>query len=705
MNRAFPLKRSSLLCALALTLPSAVLAEETLEVTARAADSADAPTTGWQASTSRGALKTDTPLITTPQSISVITRQQMQDQGAMTVNQALNYTAGTFTNFGGAASRYDTVSLRGFHGGDVDNIFLDGLRLMSDPGSYNVLQVDPWFLERIDVIRGPSSALYGQTVPGGLVMETSKNPLFTREGHVQTYAGNHNSQGVAFDYTDAINDQLAFRLTGITRNSDTQYDHTREEKYALSPSLLWQPSADTSLLLKAYLQKDPSGGYHSAVPGDGSLYQHNGDKLSTGFYDGDSGLDQFKRHQQIYSLAFSHRFDDTWSFRSNASYAHSNVDLDQVYQIGWVSPGANVLNRYYSGSRSSLDAFAIDNQLEARFDTGALAHKVVLGGEYHTYKNDLWDASGMANQLDVSTGQAIGPRQSYTFAHNNRRYYQAGTYLQDEMVWQRWHLDLSGRYDRITSESLSYDTNVKNRRQDDHVSGRAALLYAFDNGVSPYLSWSQAITPQALSGKDGQLLKPTTAEQIEAGLKYEPVGTRDLYTLALYDLTQKNVGSREIVGSYYVPVGKVHSRGVELSANNQLTDRLSSLANVTVSRVRFKDAVDGNDGHTPYVTPNAMASLWVNYRFDYGIRTGVGVRYLGKQWANNENTQRVPSVTLMDASVRADLGSWNRSLKGGWVQVSANNLTGRDYVAACYGTGYCYWGAERSVVASVGYDF
>lgn len=705
MRVPFTLKRSVLFCSVALSASPLLYAAETLVVTAQPAETATTPTTGYTAKTSQGATKTDRPLITTGQAVSVVTRQQMEDQGAMSVNQALNYTAGAFTNFAGAASRYDTVSLRGFHGGDVDNVFLDGLRLMSDPGSYNVLQVDPWFLERIDVIKGPSSALYGQTVPGGLVMETSKRPQFRQEGHFRLSAGNNNTTSAAFDYTDALNDQLAFRLTGITRNSDTQYEHTREEKYAISPSLLWQPSEDTSLLLRAYLQKDPSGGYHSAVPGEGSITEHNGYKLSNGFYDGQSSLDQFKRREQIYSAEFAHRFNDTWAFRSNASYSHSNVDLDQVYQIGWTGNSSDLLNRYYSGSRSSLKAYAIDNQLEADFATGAVDHKVVLGAEYHQYKNDLHDASGNASQLNARTGASVGANDVYTFERSQRYYYQTGVYLQDEMVWDKWHLDLSGRYDRIVSQTENYDQATKNRRQDDHVGGRAALLYAFDNGVSPYVSYSQAITPQSLSGQNGNLLKPTTAEQYEAGVKYQPPGTSDLYTAAVYDLTQKDVGNRIVQGSYFVPAGKVHSQGLELEAHTQLTPRLSTIANYTLSHVRYKDSVDGNVGHTPYVTPNSMASLWSKYQFDYGLSVGAGVRYIGKQWADNENTRRLPSATLFDASVRADLGAWNSQLKGAYVQVNANNLTDREYVAACYGTGYCYWGAERSIVATVGYDF
>ncbi|UVC30878.1 TonB-dependent siderophore receptor [Pantoea sp. SOD02] len=699
MTSLFTLNRGRVLCALALALPAASFAEESIVVTAQPQESATTPTQGYLATRSSGASKSDQPLITTPQSISVVTRQQMEDQGAQDLNQALGYTPGVFTNFGGAATRYDTIALRGFHGGDVDNTFLDGLRVMSDGGSFNILQVDNWFLDRIDVIKGPSSALYGQTVPGGLVNMVSKRPQFAEEGHFRLSSGTNATNSAAFDYTNAINDQWAFRLTGITRNSDTQYDHTREEKYAISPQLMWQPSEDTNLVLRAYLQKDPSGGYHGSVPAEGTLYSHNGRKLSDSFYEGDSSLDQFKRREQIYSYDFSHRFNEVWSVYSTGSYSHSNTDLDQVYQIGWNATNPDLLNRYYSGERSSLSAWANDNRLQADFATGAVQHRVTLGAEYHRYKNDITEASGAASALNAWNGEEVGIMPDFDWTSQTRRYYQTGLYLQDELQLDRWHLDLSGRYDRIVSE------NGTSRRQDDHISGRAALLYAFENGISPYVSWSQAITPASLTDPQGNQLKPTTSEQYEAGVKYQPVGTRDMYSIAVYDLTQDDVANRNVLDGTYTPSGKVHSQGIELEARNQLTQRFSTIAGYTLNHLRFKDSVDGNDGHTPYVTPNSMASLWGHYQFDYGLSAGAGVRYIGKQWANNENTTRLPSVTLFDASVRADLGAWNSQLKGAWLQVNANNLTDKKYLAACYGTGYCYRGAERTVMATVGYDF
>ncbi|AVR06059.1 TonB-dependent siderophore receptor [Pluralibacter gergoviae] len=706
MIHACKLKRAPLLCTLALAFPHASFADDTLVVTAAPAYTALSPTRGYTAKTSSGATKTDRPLVETAQSISVVTRQQMEDQGAANVGQALNYTPGVNSGFGGASSRFDAISLRGFHGGDVDNIFLDGMRLMSDGGSHNVLQIDPWFIERVDVIKGPSSAPYGQSVPGGLVNLTSKRPQFKSEGHLRAFVGSQATKGLAFDYTDAINSQWAYRITGITRNTNTQYSDTREERYAIAPSLLWQPDSDTSLLLQAYLQKDPSGGYHGSLPLDGTRYKHNGRRLHRDVNEGDSG-DGYQRRQQIYSYAFDHQFNDVWSLHSSASYSHINASLDQVYQTGWIGSG-NTLSRGYSGSRGSLDGWSTDNRLQADFSTGAVGHTVTVGGEYHRLRNDLWSGWGSASPLDPWSGYTASRGHTVTGSDdNNRRYYQTGAYLQDEMTWNRWHLDVAGRYDRIVSRQVSDTYHTSSRRSDDRVSGRGSLLYAFENGFSPYFSYSQAITPAMLPGADGTLLKPTTSQQVEAGLKYQPPGTADLYSIAVYDLTQKDVATRDpnIATATYIPAGKVRSQGVELEARNQLTPRLSTIAGYTWNRLRFHDTDDGTAHNTPQLTPNQMASLWARYQFDYGLSAGAGVRYIGRQWADDANSERLPSVTLFDAMVRADAGAWSPALKGAWLQVNANNLGDREYVSGCYGTTNCYRGAERSVMATVGYDF
>lgn len=713
ITMVFHIKRSTLLCALALAgLQTALAAEDTVVITSTTAETATSPTAGYRVKTSTGATKTDQPLITTGQAVSVVTRQQMEDQQVSNFNEALAYTPGVFSNLGGGASRFDTIALRGFHGGDVDNLFLDGMRLMSDGGSHNILQIDPWFIERVDVIKGPSSSLYGQSIPGGLVNLTSKRPQFASQGHLRLSAGTQSTKGAAFDYTDAINNQWAWRLTGITRNTDTQYDNTREERYAISPSLLWQPDEDTWLLVRAYLQKDPSGGYHGSVPLEGSVYAHNNNKLSNNFNEGDP-QDGYQRRQQLYSVEFDHYFNEVWSVHSSGSYTHSNANLDQVYNASvyptsspWIG-NSNWLNRAYVGSQTSLNAWSTDNRLQADFSTGEINHTVTLGAEYHRFRNDILTLAGTASPLNPFTGETEQTGHEVNYEdENNRRYYQSGIYLQDDLEWNRWHVTLSGRYDRVVSKQVSDTQNTSYRRSDDKISGRASLLYAFENGLSPYLSYSQALTPSILPGATGELLPPASAEQYEGGLKYQPVGSADMYSIAIYDLTQKDVSQRDenVSPAVYFATGNVHSQGVELEARNQITPRLSTIAGYNWSRVKFENSLGDKNGNTPLLSPDQMASFWAHYQFDYGISAGAGVRYIGKQWADDQNTTRLPSVTLLDAMVKADLGTWNSSLKGAFVQLNASNLTDREYVAGCYTTN-CYWGAERSVVATVGYDF
>ncbi|XLF33602.1 hypothetical protein ACJEDR_09820 [Klebsiella pneumoniae] len=190
------------------------------------------------------------------------------------------------------------------------------------------------------------------------------------------------------------------------------------------------------------------------MPLDGTRYAHNGRKLSPSTNEGDPG-DGYQRRQQIYSYEFDHQFTDVWSVYSAGSYTHTNVSLDQVYQVGWIDD-SDMLARGYSGSRGSLDGWSTDNRLRADFNTGDLAHTLILGAEYHRFRNDLWTGAGGAAPLNPFSGYTAQTGHTVTYSDdNNRRYYQTGLYLQDEMVWNRWHVDLSARYDRIVSQQVS----------------------------------------------------------------------------------------------------------------------------------------------------------------------------------------------------------------------------------------------------------
>lgn len=681
---------------------------------------------GYNATHSQIATKTSTALLETSQSVSVVTRQQMDDQGSQTVAQAMRYTPGVLTNPYGATHRYDYVALRGFNDGSVDNIYLDGLKSMGDSGTYSTMQVDPYFLERVDILKGPSSVLYGRSSPGGLVALTSKKPLFTPYHQVQATVGTQGQRGLGFDFSGPIDDdkRVAYRLTGLVDRSDTQFDHVEEKRYALAPTVSIDFTEDTSLTLQAYLQHDPEGGYHGGIPADGSLHKRNGRRISEHFFDGEPGVDGFSRDQQAFGYQFEHRFNDVFTARQNVRYQESKVELDQVYGYGWTTPTSNELNRYYSGGDERLHAFIIDNMLQADFFTGNAKHTLLFGADYQRRKTVVdWTSGAVAslNAFDPVYGNdAIS---YYDPTRYLRRLEQTGVYAQDLIEWNQWRISLGMRHDWVeTSDEnrlAEAGRPLGTERQDKRTktTGRAGVLYLFDNGLAPYLSYSESFNPNSYSDSAGNPLAPTDGKQWEAGLKYQPPGTDDLFTASVFRIDQENLASKLPQENFYRPIGAVRSQGLELEAHLQLNEQFKLVGSYTLTDIEYSKSMPStfstagnvieNKGHSPTQAPKHMASLWGDYAFDSGtldgLRLGAGVRYVGYSWADAENTMKVPSYTLYDASVGYDLSKVG--LKGLDVRVNANNLTNESYIASCASLSYCYVGEERNVSATLSYQF
>lgn len=681
---------------------------------------------GYNATHSQIATKTSTALLETSQSVSVVTRQQMDDQGSQTVSQAMRYTPGVLTNPYGATHRYDYVAMRGFNDGSVDNIYLDGLKSMGDSGTYSTMQVDPYFLERVDILKGPSSVLYGRSSPGGLVALTSKKPLYEPYHQIQATVGTQGQRGVGFDFSGPLDDdkRIAYRLTGLTDKSDTQFDHAEEKRYALAPTVSIDFSEDTSLTLQAYLQHDPEGGYHGGVPASGTLHQRNGQRISENFFDGEPGVDGYSRNQQSFGYQFEHRFNDVFTARQNFRYLDSKVSMDQIYAYDWTTPTSNELTRYYSGGDERLHAFIVDNMLQAEFFTGAAKHTTLLGVDYQRRKTVVDWTSGSVAPLNAFNPEYGNSAISYYSPTSYlRRLEQTGVYAQDLIELDKWRFSLGLRQDwvktsdenRLAETGRPAGTEISDRRT--KLTGRAGVLYLFDNGIAPYLSYSESFNPNSYSDSAGNPLAPTDGTQWEAGIKYQPPGTDNLFTASVFRIDQENLASKLPQENFYRPIGAVRSQGLELEAHMQLTDNFKLLGSYTLTDIEYSKSMVStlstatnpieNKGNSPTQAPRHMASLWGDYAFNDGaldgLRLGAGVRYVGYSWADAENTMKVPSYTLFDASVGYDLSKVG--IKGVDVRVNANNLTNESYIATCASLSFCYMGEERNVSATVSYEF
>ncbi|UYG06692.1 TonB-dependent siderophore receptor [Halomonas sp. M4R1S46] len=658
--------------------------------------------------TGQAATKTDTPFNETPQSVSVIENEQWEARGAETVQRAAAYTPGVYTNQVGASNRYDYLVLRGFTDGSVSNTFLDGLKVMSDGGSFSSLVIDPYFLERIEVVKGPASVLYGRASPGGLVAQTSKRPEFERSGELRLGAGNHAQRSAAFDLTGPLDDErrVAFRLTGLARAADTQFGPVEEERYAFAPQLTWDMTDATSLTLHAYLHQDPEGGYHSGLPFEGTVVDHAGRRIANTFFEGEDDFDRFEREQQMVGYELEHRFNDALTGRQKLRYTESDVELEQVYAFGWASD--TELNRFFSSGDESLEALTLDNQLEARLTTGGAEHTLLAGVDYQQRDNDVVWGSGAFPAIDAFDPEyGAEPTAMFPDIRRQRELEQTGVYLQDQLALGNWRLNLGGRHDWVDIANTDRDSGVTRELDDTQFSGRAGVLYLFDNGLAPYASYTTSFSPNSAIDRNGDLIAPSRGEQVEAGLKVQPAGTRDRYSLALFHITQENLATKRASETFFRATGEIESQGVELEAHTRLTENLRLQAGYSYTDVTLEKTGNANEGNTDNWVPRHQASLWGRYAFRQGgltgLDAGLGVRYYADSYADEANTETLPSYTLVDATLGYDLAEVG--LEGVSARLNVSNLLDEAYVAGCSDLDFCYFGAERSIKATVSYNF
>jgi iron complex outermembrane receptor protein len=694
------------------------------------------PVRGFVAPVSATATKTDTPVLETPQSVSTVTRDQIEAQAAQNLNGALRFTPGIATDTRGAvALRLDQFFVRGF----TVPQFLDGMRLFG--GRDANPSVDPYRVERIDVLRGPASVLYGQSSPGGLVNLVSKRPTETPYREFLLQGGSYGTFRTGLDMSGALNQDgtVLGRVVGSYYRSDTQIDRVEEERYYIAPSVTFRPTTDTSITLLGLYQRDPEGGSYGSVPAYGSVLPNPNGRVPTNRWDGNPSFDRLNRTQYQIGYLAEHRFNDTFTLRQNFRYAHSDGYYRQLYGTF----GANLLPDYRTvlrattGTDATFDTITLDTHLQSRFSTGPAAHTLLTGIDYYNVRSRTFSgSSSTAPSYDlynpIYDGITIRPLTYQTRAVQDQN--SLGFYAQDQIRLGRFAIQLGGRYDRYDSDTQTetFATRSVTRSTQDvgAFTGRAGIVYLFDSGFAPYFSYAESFEPQSGTfspARGGGAFDPTTGRQYEIGLRYQPPGTNALFSAALFDLTRQNVLTTDPNDSRYsIQTGEVRSRGVELEARASLAQGLDLVgaftyldAEVTGSNNTVTDnrGIVGlptrtrpEKGSTPVGVPDILASLWANYTFQpgaslEGLGVGAGIRYVGASWGDTANTLKVPDYTLVDLTARYDLGRLNPGLEGTSLQVNVNNLFDKQYVSTCNTYAWCWYGFRRSVIATLRHRF
>ncbi|HEM8823746.1 TPA: TonB-dependent siderophore receptor [Raoultella planticola] len=693
------------------TLAGQALAEETLVVTASSSEDPTAPVKGIVATKTLSATKTAAGLVKTPQSVSVITRDQMAALDVTSVSQALRYSAGVFTEYRGSSNRNDEVFVRGF---SYVPKYLDGLSYGATASSQTGT-MDPWLLERVELVRGPASVLFGQVNPGGLISMTSKRPTNQPVHEIQFRTGNDNLAEGAFDLGGPLSDDghLLYRLNGIARSQNSQVEDYKETRVAIAPALTWYPNDATRFTLLTSYQKDPDAGYRNFLPRYGTVNNVDGSYIPRDFNVSDPSYNQSWREQTLIGYEFEHQLNDMLTLRQNARYG----TIKQKYRyLVYSSSEANssVLSRRAQHEERQTDEFGIDNQLEAQFATGQLAHTVLSGLDYKTSKDKQYLGRAGGSQYDLDWrapvyGVKVDESTFRTASDEQQNLDQVGLYLQDQLSLENWELLLSGRYDWAEVRTTDFTDSSRSQKNDSKFTWRTGLLYAFDFGLSPYISYSTSFEPNLQTNRAPGVapFDPSEGKQLEVGVKYQPTPTA-LMTLAMYNLTQSNVATWNSAAGWYENSGKVRSKGVEAEAHATFFDNLNLIASYTWTDAEtVNTTVAGTEGKTPARIPTHMASAFTSYTLPNGalksLTAGVGVRYIGTSYGDAKNTFKVPAVDLYDAMVSYELGELSSSLKGAKAQFNINNIADTKYVASCAGDSACFYGVGRTVTMTVNY--
>lgn len=657
------------------------------------------PVDGYLATRALTATKTDTPLVETPQSITVVTSDQIADTGAQNVQEALNYAAGVRSDAYGTDSRSDNFRIRGSN----PSVYLDGLRT-----NYNyytsTTRTEPYTLERIEVLRGPSSMLYGQGSTAGVVNMVSKRPQAETQREVGISYGSYNRRQIEADLTGALNEDgtLMYRMVALARKSDTQVEYVPDDRFVFAPSITWQPSARTSFTLLGLWQNDESGSSSQFFPWEGVALPNPNGMLPTNRFIGDPDWDRYNSERRSIGWSFEHAFNDNWKVRQNARWSYNHVDYRSTYGDSFSLPGGwkgdpvnkRLLGRIAYGEQKTVRMATADQHLEGRFNTGSVRHKMLFGFDLAYARDETTSGSARTNYTNGSGVPLIDAYNPvYTpftkpnlTAQPTMRQRDMGVYLQDELRWQNWIAVAGVRFDR--SQNM-----VENRAEDftnRATTKRLGLMYAFENGFSPYVSYSESFTPVLDRDAGGNAFVPIRGKQIEAGLKYEAPGGNLMVNLAAYTLDEENrlVTDPNNVNES-IQVGKTRNRGIDLEVKTAISRQLDVVANY--SYINLDDQLEN--------LPQHQASVWGKYKFAgalNGVSAGAGVRWLGG--FTDGDAPRTPSVTLVDAMVAYDTGDWRFAL-------NANNLLDKTYVSTCLDRGDCWFGSRRSVVASASYRF
>ena len=653
--------------------------------------------------------KMDAAITDIPFSVSVITQDFFTATGVKTLQDAFQYSAGVNGGPFGIDSRGDWSTIRGVQ----PTLYLDGMR--KSVGSYNNTRQDPFTLERLEILKGPASVGYGQASTGGIINMVSKRPQEEFGGEVWAQMGSFDRKQLAVDVTGAIDDQgqWLYRLVALKRDADSQTDHVDDDSMIFMPSLTWRPSDQTSVTLMVNEQKNETGSSTQFLPLNGTVLPNPNGDIDLEVFLGEPEFDRYDSEQSAYTLSFEHQINEVFAVSGNYRKSESEVDYRSMWPTFRLYPGS-VYPRLMADGRTAArtayisdhtaDAETYDIRLTANFDTGAVEHSLVFGYDVQEITTDNDRGYGYGGLIDVFNpvyGQLSDAERAALNALEPTNtpastLEQEGFYLLDQIKLGQWIASIGLRRDEV--ENSTSGSPVKDK--DSETTKQFGLMYQFENGLSPYVSYTESFEPIAGTNINNQRFKPAEGEQVEWGVKYQPEGSNLLFTAAYYEIEESNrLMDDPTTPNNQIQAGGGEIRGYELEVQGTWS-QIDLIASYTKLDAKLQE--QGRDTVNISAVPEEQASAWVTYRFAdqlAGLRVGLGARYTGTTYDGSDNALlETDSYTLVDAMVGYEMENWFLSLNG-------RNLTDKEHLTSCLSRGDCFAGESRTVTADVRYKF
>ncbi|CAM8625522.1 TonB-dependent siderophore receptor [Sphingobium sp.] len=640
--------------------------------------------------------KTDTALVELPQPIKVITSEQYLSQGAISISDTVKYAAGVLANPYGRDTRVDGFNVRG-----LDALqFRDGMR---DIFSYYAsITSDPYNFSRVEILRGPASVLFGQGSIGGLVNLVSKTPEFRTGGELNLVYGSYDRKEIMGDVNVALADNLAVRFVGRARDAETYVDHVPDDRVMFAPSIRWQPTPDTDIVLTGLYQEDDTGSTSQFLPIVGTFLPNTAypqGKLGQYAFVGKPGWDRYNGRSLQGGGSITHSFSDAIKVNLKARYIDSDLEYNTHYANSYANPknpfeaDGRTIGLYADASDAKMNVFSTDNNFQFNFNTGAtVEHKLLVGIDYSWNKVGKRYAGGyeIIDLYDIDTDALLTYDPSGPYIYESQK--QLGVYVQDQIrLYDRVSVVLGARRDRVTGSS---------GQKDNATTFRAGIIGEIGAGVSPFFSYTESFLPVAgrIDNGDGTFgapYRPQTGTQYEAGVKWQP-DINTLVTATVFKIKERNRVLYLAAGGT-AQSGVLDTKGFEIEASHTLPGNFELLANYGYAKLKSE-----TNTSLDYM-PRHTASFWTTKTFglmdEAQLRLGGGVVYSGKSVSTSSLWSIVtPARTTVDALAEINWNSWRFAL-------NATNLLNNEYYASCLARGDCFVGAPRNVMGTVGFRF